>query len=415
MNPYDAYRTERWDSPGAIAGPLISLHSPEFAADPHRAYHIMRQSYGSLVPVELAPGIPATLVIGYRMAVEIMHDERHFSADPRAWQQSVPSNCPVLPVLEWRPNAIRSAGAEHARYRRANAAAIDGLDLNQLDSIVRRIATSLINAFCTTGTAELITQYTFPLMFQVMNAVLGCPPEIGYQISAATAAIFDGVDAEEGNRLLGEAIGVLVALKRSHPGQDITTRLLTHPANLDDEELVHQLVVLYGSGIEPMLNLITNTVRLILTDDRFGCSVLDGSLSTRDALDEVLYSDPPIANFSVTYPLHPIMIDGVWLPAHQPVVISMSACNNDPAVNAGERVGNRAHLAWGAGPHVCPAQSVAYLIAEVAIDQLLDVLPDIQLAEPAAALTWRQGPFHRALTSLPVIFPRTSQWAPVSG
>ncbi|MGF6882181.1 hypothetical protein ABIA39_002780 [Nocardia sp. GAS34] len=35
----------------------------------------------------------------------------------------------MKPLMEWRPNAIRSAGAEHTRYRRANVAAIEAVDL----------------------------------------------------------------------------------------------------------------------------------------------------------------------------------------------------------------------------------------------------------------------------------------------
>ncbi|MGW0177953.1 cytochrome P450 [Nocardia sp. NPDC003345] len=392
-------------SPADADTPRVPLYSPDFAADPHGAYRKMRDAYGSLVPIELAPGVPATLVVGYRAALRILNDPARFPADPRAWQRDIPADCPVLPVLEWRPSAIRSAGAEHIRYRGVNTAGIDGIDLHALHSVVGRIAGPLINAFCESGGADLVTQYAFPLAFESINALLGCPPEIGGKVAAATQAVFDGVDAEHGNRMLGAAVLELIDLKRAEPGDDITSRVLAHPADLDESELIHQIVVLYGAGIEPLQNLIVNALLLILTDERFGGSLLGGALSTRDALDEVLFEDPPMANFSVTYPRQPILIDGVWLPAHQPVVISLAACNNDPAIQAGDHTGNRSHLAWGAGPHACPARSAAYLIAQGAIDQLLDALPDVRPAVTADELVWRPGPFHRALAALPVTFP----------
>ncbi|GAB2707713.1 hypothetical protein GCM10027089_33410 [Nocardia thraciensis] len=59
------------------------------------------------------------------------------------------------------------------------------------------------------------------------------------------------------------------------------------------------------------------------------------------------------------------------------------------------------------GPRVPLHTSVAYMIAQDAIDQLLDALPDLSLAVDAAELTWRPGPFHRALTGLPVRFPKS--------
>jgi cytochrome P450 len=135
--------------------------------------------------------------------------------------------------------------------------------------------------------------------------------------------------------------------------------------------------------------------------------VLGGSLSTRDAIDEVLFNDPPLANVCATYPLQPILLDNTWLPAHQLVLISLAGCNNDPAIGGGDRTGNRSHLAWSAGPHACPAKSVSYLIAQDAVDQLIDALPEMRLAVPPHELAWRSGPFHRALTALPVVFSAT--------
>ncbi|MBF6175779.1 cytochrome P450 [Nocardia blacklockiae] len=385
--------------------PRVALYSPAFAADPHGHYRAMRAEYGSLVPVDLAPGVPATLVIGYRTAVRILHDPNHFPADPRAWEKHVPADCPVKPMLEWRPNAIRTTGAEHQRYREANVAAIAAVDLHQLHSIVEDIAVPLINGFCERGSADLLAEYATPLAFQVINTMLGCPPEIGQRVAAGIMAMFEGNDAADGNAMLIAALTELVTHKHEQPGDDITTRLIGHAAGLSDREVVEQLVPLYGAGVEPTLNLITNTLLSTLVDEGFAGDIHGGSLSTRDALDESLYSDPPIANFCMTYPRQPILIDDVWLPAHQPVVISIAACNNDPTIGTAYHPGNRAHLAWGAGPHACPARQAAYLIAQDGVDQLLDALPDIRLAGPAGALQWRPGPFHRALAALPVVFP----------
>ncbi|MGV9724105.1 cytochrome P450 [Nocardia beijingensis] len=395
------------NSPLDNDGPRVALYTEAFAADPHHAYREMRRRYGSLVPIELAPNVPATLVIGYYTALRILNDPTHFPADPRTWQQSVPGECPILPMMEWRPNALRSTGFEHQRYRQVNVAAIDAVDLHALHATTEQVAGPLINAFCQDGAADLISQYAFPLTFAVLNEMLGCPPEIGQQVAMGMAAIFEGVNADKGNAMLADALFDLVRMKRRDPADDITSRLLRHPAGLDDMEMIHQLVTLYGAGIEPQQNLIANTLRLMLTDRRFASGIFGGSLSTRDALDEVLFDDPPGANYCFSYPKQPILIDDVWLPAHQPVVISMAACNNDPAIHTGEHIDSRAHLAWGAGPHSCPARSMAYLIAQDAIDQLLDALPEIRLAVEPEELSWRPGPFHRALVSLPVVFPES--------
>jgi cytochrome P450 len=391
----------------ASGDPRILLDTPEFAADPHGTYRSMRHRHGSLVPIELSPGVPATLVIGYRTALRILNDPEHFLADPRKWQDTVPADCPVRPMMQWYPNALRNAGPTHARYRQAYVHAIDGIDLHALHSTVERIAIPLINTFCQDGAADLQGQYAFPLVFEVLNQMVGCSPELGQRVATGMAALFDTVNAAWGMQHLSEALLELIALRRTEPGDDVTSRLAHHPAGLNDEEMLANLISFYGAAIEPQTNLISNTLLLMLTDDRFAGGFLAGSMSTRDALDEVLFNDPPMANFSITFPRQPILIDNTWLPANQPVVISLAGCNNDPMISGGDRIGNRSHLAWGGGPHACPARSVAYMVVQDAIDQLLDALPELQLAVPKDELTWRPGPFHRAMAALPVTFPKS--------
>nr|WP_280505066.1 cytochrome P450 [Nocardia farcinica] len=394
-------------SPLDVDGTLrVPIYTDGFAADPHAAYAHMRDRFGSLVPVWLAPGVPATLVIGYWTALRIMNDPEHFPADPSLWQRGIPAECPVRPMMEKRPNALRSSGVEHARYRSATVDALCRVDLVDLHGVVERSAVGLINGFGAQGRADLLGDYALPLVFEVIGELIGCDPDVSERAATGMAMMFDTTEAAaEGNQLAVQALGELVARKRARPGKDITSWLLSHPAALDDEELVHQLFTLYAAASEPLTNLIANTVSLMMTRPDFGGRVVEGAVSTRDALTHVLFRDPPLANFCFSYPRQPQLIDEkVWVPAHQPIVISLAACNNDPAVLGGNIYGNESHLGLGAGPHRCPARTPAELIAGDAIDQLLDALPEIELAVPVEQLRWRPGPFHRSLEALPVVF-----------
>ncbi|NEW37653.1 cytochrome P450 [Nocardia cyriacigeorgica] len=399
-------------TPSGFDGPRIALYTEEYAADPHRAHRDMLHRFGSLAPVELAPGVPATLVIGYHAAVRILNDPDRFTSDPRGWEQNIPADCPIRPMMEWYPNPLHSGGLEHIRYRSATAGALGKVDLHRLHGTVEQIATPLIDTFCADGHCDVVGQYALPVAFATLNAILGCPADIGQRAAIGMAAIFDTVGAADGNQMLLGALAELIRIKRSGPAEDVTSWLVEHPARLDDEEMVCHLALLYAAGIEPTQNLIVNTLLLMLTDGRFAGNVLDGSLSTRDALDEVLFNSPPLANYCIRYPRQPILIEDVWLPAHQPVLISMTACNNDPAVRTGNITDNRSHLAFGTGPHGCPARSMTMLIVQNAIDQLLDALPELALSIPREELRWRPGPFHRSLVSLPVTFPPS---APIQG
>ncbi|WP_342228452.1 cytochrome P450 [Nocardia wallacei] len=385
----------------------VPMYTQEFVDDPHGAYRNWRERYGSLVPVMLAPGVPATLVIGYATAVRILNDPEHFPTDPRTWQDTIPADSPVRPMMAYLPAARYNSGPAHERYRRPSVAAINNINLHVVPATVERLARPLINNFCGNGYADLVTQYAFPLVLDVINDMVGCPPDIGTRVAQGMAERFEG--RPEGMQTLKRALMELIQLKREYGGNDVTSVLADPQYDLNDDEVFAQLMSFYGAGFEAQRNLITNALRLMMTDDRFQSqNVLGRNLSTVDAIDEVLFNDPPMANFCTTYPRQPIMVDGVWLPAHKPVVISLAACNNDPEIRGTElgesSIGNRSHLAWSAGPHRCPAQDVARLTVQPGIDQLFDAIPDMQMARAEQDLVWRPGPFHRALVDLPVTF-----------
>lgn len=380
------------------------LYGAELAEDPAGAYARLRE-HGVVAPVELSPGVPATLVTGYEAALGVLRDPITFPKDPRGWQKTVPDDCPVLPMMMYRPNCRHADGAAHSRLRVAVTDSLARVDTFALRGYVEDAADTLIARFAGKGTADLVADYARVLPLLVFNEMFGCPPDIGDRLVTGMSGIFDTVDAKRKNEILRDAVLDLVQLKRREPGDDVTSWLAGHPVELTDAEMMHQLTTLLGAGTEPTQNLIVNGLRLLLSDERFAGNLSGGNLQVEDAIDEVLWTDPPLANFAMTYPAHDVDFAGVRLPKDQPVVISLAAANTDPALATEHREGNRAHLAWSAGPHTCPAQGQARLIASAAIEKILDALPEMELAVPAAMLVWRPGPFHRALSALPVNFP----------
>ncbi|MET0234799.1 MAG: cytochrome P450 [Kibdelosporangium sp.] len=399
----------------------MPLYGPEFAADPAATYQVLRQ-YGPVAPVELAPGVPASLVVGYEAALDVLRNPNTFPRNPLAWQEKMPADCPVLPMMMYRPNCLFADGAAHARYRAVVTDSLARVDTNALRAQVELTAERLISQFGPRGQADLLGEYATLVPLMLFNHLYGCPPELGDRMVGSMRDLFDMVEPEKANAELTNCMLELIALKRRQPGQDVPSWMMAHPAQLADEEVLHQLVLLMGAGTEPEQNLIANGIRLLLADERFAGDLGGGSLPVEEALDEVLWTDPPMANYSASYPVEDTDFAGVRLPAAEPVVISFAAANNDPVLANQARSGNRAHLAWSAGQHSCPAQQQARLMASVAIEKLLDGLPDMRLAVAAEDLVWRPGPFHRALTALPVRFtpvsvpvqpdesPGVSQW-----
>ncbi|MEV3961572.1 cytochrome P450 [Nocardia sp. NPDC050193] len=391
-------------SPVETGTRTVPLYTAEFAADPARFFREWRAEFGSLVPVELAPGVPATLVMGHEDALHVLQSPERFPATPAEWQKNVPAGCPVRPLLAAAPSPARTSGVEHARLRGAHMAALGRVDQHMVQAEVERDAVSLINAFWHRGEAELRGQFVTPLVLAAVNRLVGLPEGMADAVARAAPALAEAGDAaaaEAGRRTLESVLGEAVLWKTTAPGADVVSWLLAdEDSRLLEAEVVAQLVLIYGMAVEPTIGLITNVVASMLTDDRME-PALGGSLSTRDVVDAVLFDNPPLAQWCVRYPQIPQLIGNVWLPAHRPVVIGLGASHRDPAIARGDRRGNRSHVAFGAGAHACPASDLTRLVATVAIDQLMDAVPDMRLA---GELVWRPSPFHRSPAAVPVRF-----------
>ncbi|MEU9859540.1 cytochrome P450 [Streptomyces sp. NPDC047971] len=388
----------------AHSGGRVPLHGPEFAADP-QAYYTYLRHFGPTAPVELAPGVEATLVTDYATALQLLQDSGSFRKDARRWRDlaegRISPDSPVVPVLAYRPNCMFSDGAEHLRLRQAVTDSMARVDVRRLSRSTEQVSNYLISQFGARGSADLLGDYAKQLPLFVFNELFGCPADIGDRVQFGITGMFDGVNAEKAVEVLFGAVGELVALKRARPGEDVTSWLMQHQAALTDEEMVHQLALLLVAGNEPLRNLIGNTLHRLLTHDAYAHK---GGLID-EAIDDTLWENPPMQNLAPHYPAHDMEFAGQKLSAGELVLVSFAAANTGPALREARQAGsNRAHLAWSAGPHACPSKEPARQITVTAIENLLNQLPDVELAVPEDSLVWRPGPFNRGLATLPARF-----------
>ncbi|MER7052640.1 MULTISPECIES: cytochrome P450 [unclassified Streptomyces] len=404
MNAHDTAPVPPPGCPAHGSGARVPLHGPEFAAHPQAYYEYLRH-YGAAAPVELAPGVEATLVTDYAAALQLLQDSGSFRKDARRWRAfnegKVGPDSPVAPLLAYRPNCMFADGADHLRLRQAVTDSMARVDSRRLSRSTEQISGYLISQFGGRGSADLLGDYARQLPLFVFNELFGCPADIGDRVLFGISGMFDGVNADKATAVLFQAVEELVALKRSKPGDDVTSWLMQHEARLTDEEMVHQLALLLGAGAEPLRNLIGNTLHRLLTHERYA---REGGLID-EALDDTLWENPPMSNYAPHYPAADTELAGQHLRAGDLVLVSFAAANTGPALRASRQAGsNRAHLAWSAGPHACPSKEPARHITVTAVEHLFNELPDVELAVPEDSLTWRPGPFNRALATLPARF-----------
>ncbi|MFF3349050.1 cytochrome P450 [Streptomyces sp. NPDC002779] len=398
----------------------VLLGGLEYQQTPSQLYRSLRREHGAVAPVLLDNDIPAWLVLGYpEVSFVTSHDEL-FARDSRRWNQwpNIPADWPLLPFVGYQPSVLFTEGEEHQRRAGVITQALEGVDQFELARECELIAEQLIAAFSGSGQAELMSAYAHALPARAVLWMCGME-----QGSADTEQLVDdlriSLDAGEGDDpvaaygRVGARILQLVKEKREQPGPDVTSRMLQDPAGLTDEEIVQDLISVIAAAQQPTANWICNTLRLLLTDERFAVNVSGGRVSVGDALNEVLWLDTPTQNFIGRWAVRDTQLGGRLIREGDCLVLGLAAANTDPQIWPESHVGaeNSAHLSFSNGEHRCPypAPLLADVMARTAVETLLEYLPDLVLSVEPEELTWRPSIWMRGLTSLPVQFTPASR------
>ncbi|MQS34365.1 cytochrome P450 [Streptomyces katsurahamanus] len=412
----DVRRPAGGPPPGCPAhGGAVPLSGLAYQQTPSELYRSMRREHGVVAPILLDGGVPAWLVLGYAEVTYVTAHDELFARDSRRWNQwaDIPPDWPLMPFVGYQPSVLFTEGAEHQRRAGVITQALEGVDQFELAQWCRSIADQLIDGFAGSGRAELMSSYAHALPMRAAVQMCGMPAS-GEDTEDLVTDLRISLDAREGDDPVAAYIRVqeriqrLVREKRSAPGPDVTSRMLTHPAGLTDDEIVQDLISVIAAAQQPTANWICNTLRLLLTDDRFALNVSGGRLSVGQALNEVLWLDTPTQNFIGRWAVRDTQLGGRQIRAGDCLVLGLAAANTDPQIWPEGHIGaeNSAHLSFSNGEHRCPypAPLLADVIARTAVETLLERLPDTVLAVEPEELTWRPSIWMRGLTALPARF-----------
>ncbi|WAP53710.1 cytochrome P450 [Streptomyces sp. S465] len=397
----------------------VELGGPRFQTEPAQVYQELRQRHGSVAPVLLHGGVPAWLVLGYRELLQVTGDAALFSRDSSLWSlwSHIPEDWPLRPLIgEKQESILFTVGEVHRKRADAVNEALFGIDPFALHDRSERVADALIDGFCERGSGDLIAEYARLLPALVLAYFFGFSDREAREVTHVINDMLDGGEsAVRSQAAFYAACRELVAAKREHPGADATSRLIACSPTGSEEEIVQDLMVMFSAGHQPTAEWIGNTLRLMLTDERFALLLSGGRHSVGWAMNEALWEDTPSQNIAGRWPTHDTVLGGQQIRAGDLLVLSFAAAHTDPQIRpdpAASTQGNNAFLSFGHGVHGCPmtGRESAETIARAGVEALLDRLPDVDLAVPEQDLVWRPSPWMRGLTALPVEFtpaPRT--------
>jgi len=306
-------------------------------------------------------------------------------------------------------------GAEHRASRALVSPSFRTALLERWRSeLVEVVVHELIDRFAPRGRAELAREFTFAFPVQVIARIMGLPQEDYLRFQRLSIELLNVVyDWDRGTAAsasLKAYLTEILADRRRNPQDDLISTLAESEidgARLTDDEIFAFLLLILPAGVETTYRASGNLLVALLTEPPLLDALRADRGLLRGAFEEALRWEPPITTV-VRRAVRDCELGGVAIPAGTNVSVSVSAANRDPTrypdpdrFDPTRR--NIAHLTFGGGPHLCLGMHLARMEGTVAIDALLDRLPDLRL-DPSAPAPNVVGVAFRSPASLPVEF-----------
>ena len=308
----------------------------------------------------------------------------------------------------------------HGKIRRIVNTVVAPHRTNPVEPFVREFARTLIADARKAGDQiDLIEAYADPIPSGVIAQVLGVPVEdrelfqrwsdelLANQQSATVPGTLSDYHPEFAT-YIQDHIDQRRAL--DDPPDDVITRFLDTDVDgeyLSDDAIRTQVLLLIVAGNETTRNMLGNMLHTVAADPELYARVRADRSLVPIVMEESLRHDTPVQVLARAV-LSDTEIQGCPLGPGDRVVFGLASANRDECVHEDpdtfrvDRPKPRDHLAFGAGPHVCPGSSLARMEGIVALDVFCDAVASFRLADGFVPqpnpVFWALG--HR---SLPVV------------
>ncbi|GGX19038.1 cytochrome P450 [Streptomyces chryseus] len=180
--------------------------------------------------------------------------------------------------------------------------------------------------------------------------------------------------------------------------------------HLTDEMLATVGVTMFGAGVISTSGFLTMALVSLIQHPELTAELLADPGKIPAAVDELLRINLSIGDGLPRLALEDVTLGEVEVKKGELVLVLVEGANFDPDAFADPhkvdlaRENNTAHLSFGGGQHYCPATALGKRHAEIALETLLERMPDFQLAVPVEQLVWRTRFMKRMPERLPVMW-----------
>jgi cytochrome P450 len=199
-----------------------------------------------------------------------------------------------------------------------------------------------------------------------------------------------------------------VAEYKKEPNDGLISYLINQ-ANIEnqltEQEIISTCILINTGAQDSTRSLIGNGILALLTHPEKLVYLQQNPNEIKNAVEEFVRYESPIQSVA-RRPMEDVEIAGKIIPNGDTVIVHIGAANRDPEEfpNPDQLDFNRRnrHLAFGGGIHHCLGIFLAKIEAQIAINTLIQSLPDIRIH--ANKLNWHESIALRGLKTLPVKF-----------
>ncbi|MDB6062237.1 MAG: hypothetical protein JWM78_2340 [Verrucomicrobiaceae bacterium] len=309
------------------------------------------------------------------------------------------------------PVLLYMKGPEHKFSRNMLAQILSPAAIKDMvDKHFKPTIEGMVKSFVANGKAELMSAFILDFPIRVIYELFGLPskdPAAYEQFSTrALIMVLGGLidprkpeeaqeriaNAFQANKQIYDQIIEIVQTRRASgdfSGYDMISQLLRYEhegKTLDDDAITQFLLPNLAAAGETTSRGFANVLALLLERPALLEQVRNDRSLVKTAINETMRFEGSVSVLPriVTRDLE---IDGVKVPAGSGVNILVGAANRDPAAHENPeefslQKRTKQALSFGFGPHMCMGMPLAKVEMEIALNTILDLLPNIRF-DPA--------------------------------
>jgi cytochrome P450 len=405
--PYDPFEDfNRAQGMGRVRDPYPRLAELRRQGAVHRV-HVSEIMPDTVDPKLLPPGMAEEVytVVSHDAVAQVLRDGETFSSKGYAASMGLVMGHTILEMDE----------PEHSRYRGLIQKAFTRRALERWErELVAPVVHGLVDRFERRGRADLVRELTFPFPVTVIAGMIGLDAEDHAEFHRSAIELIsitvDPLRGFQASQKLRALFARVLAQRRREPSEDLMS-ILAHAEldgmRLDDEAIYAFLRLLAPAGAETTYRSTSNLLFGLLRHPEQLAALRNDRSLMHQAIEEGLRWDCPLTGIMRTA-TRDVEIAGVTIPMGAVVSVNLAAANRDE--KRYERAEEfdifrpqKTHMAFAFGAHRCFGMHLAYLETTIALNTILDRLPNLRL-DPAAEDVHITGQVFRAPLALPIVF-----------